>query len=823
MASKSKRRSKKRSAAHLLKGVRRRLDRGDFKQALKEVRVCFRTDPTEECRCFLEHTYIGRAQQLLQNGLAEDARRILQELLDLGVTEPAVEAGLPELLLSVGLFDRLPQGHEALSDEDRDRLRLKAADQAVLRPQHTPESMPELRDEAQRVRAALQAVEDEDESAALEHLGDIARQSPLADWKYFVRGLIAYYGREKGDLTANWDRLDPDRAAARIAAPLRVMAGVASPGQDAGVRLKLGRLEKQATDQTVLSQLIRLRQAAADRDWRKVFSTLRAVRGEVRRLDADVHRRMISCLCGDLVNEGLVDQLHRFCQIADPPAIDPRWNRAKAVACERSDSDSQNEAEKHWLNYLEDLQDLPALSSSQRHLAQAMVWLRLAKFYATDASHLRNCDCPYDHGPEIEEAEEEAQNAFRWCFSLAPDYAPAYAAAAEVHLEADRREEAIGVYRQLLVHVPDDLAALLFLGKYYIAHDQPNEAREYVERARQLKPLDPQLQELMSSVHVRAARDLARSQEYDAAREELAAADRLQPSRANSYHMLARRAVLETKAGCTSAARRFLEQAQDQLVEPTALWLVMAIQAPRYGLPKEEGWLYEKRWQAALKRRCRSETAGLMCEMLLAHWKMPKPYPQLRAHVPQLLKYVRRCSRVKWDPEDLRRVCEFLMEMDELKLAAKYAKKGVRNWPQQGYFHYLMGLQEMANGPFGCNRSLAEDYFEKAIELAAKSGDPRDEPYVELAKQGLSTVRNVPDFPEVDEEGEYDNDFDEAEAEFYRHIAGRADGHRGVPSLEELKDVIQGICDRFGLDPEELLDEIAARQRKKSRRKRTKK
>ena len=78
MASKRKKRSKGRSAVTLIDRVKRNLERGDFKQALKDVRVCYRQNPTSDCRSFLEHAYIGRAQQLLRKGLTEDSRRIVR-------------------------------------------------------------------------------------------------------------------------------------------------------------------------------------------------------------------------------------------------------------------------------------------------------------------------------------------------------------------------------------------------------------------------------------------------------------------------------------------------------------------------------------------------------------------------------------------------------------------------------------------------------------------------------------------------------------------------------------------------------------------------
>ena len=819
MGSKSKKRSKGRSAINLLDQAKRNLDRGDFKQALKDIRVCYRKDPTADCRCFLEHAYIGRAQQLSRTGLIEDSRRIVQDLLDLGVTEPAVEAGLPDLLLSVGMFDCLPQGDDALTAEERDRLRVKAADQAVARPENAPQSMPELRADAERIRAALEAVQREDETVALGYLKGIPRQSLFADWKYFVRGLIAYYRREKADLAANWDRLDPDRAAARIAAPLKVLAGVVSPRQDSGLRLKVNRLEKQATNQTVLGQVMRLRQSVSDQDWPKVINVLRAVHGELRRCDADVCRQLVSCLCGILIQKGLVDELEQLSRIVDPLPIDPHWNRAKAVVREESDFHTRVDAEKYWRKYLQDLQNLPTLSPSRRDLARGMVWLHLAEFCVTRAIALRNCSCRFDHGREIDKAEEDARDAFEQSFALAPAFVPAYANAAKFHSVGGRPDEAVGVYRRLLEHVPDNLEALLFLGNHYLAHGDPRKARGFVERAREQKPLDKKIGDLLWTTHVEVARDLARSKQYDRARDELAAADRLRPARAEDYEMLARKAVLEIKAGSDPAARGFRERAQDRLGEPTPLWLVMAVEAIRYDLPREEEWRYEKRWRDALKRRCRSETAGLMCRMLGAHLKMPRPYPQLRAHVRYLLEYVRRCSRVKWQAEDLRHVCEFLEENQEMELLAKFAKKGIRKCPQVGYFHFLMGEVEVAKGPVLCDRQLAIERFEDAIELASKSGDPRDKPVVEDAKQAVSLLKSVLD--DLDEDDWDDDEDDWDEDDWDEDSEGSYDDIVGGSTLDAVYDMLRLVCKRAGLDPAAVLAEIESEQRTKSQGNRT--
>ena len=768
------------------------------------MRVCYRQDPTSDCRCFLEHAYIGRAQQLLQKGLIEDSRRIVRDLLDLGVTEPTVAAGLPDLLLSVGMFDCLPQGDDALTDEERDRLRVKAADQAVVQPRNTPKSMPEVREDAQRIRAALEAVERGDESVALAHLRDVPRQSLFADWKYFVRGLIAYYRRDKTGMADNWSRLDAGRAAARIAAPLKVVAGMASPPDDGSLRAKTSRLEKLVSNGAVLGRLTRLRQATADQDWPLLLKTLRASQRALRETDEGVYRRLVSCLCGILVHDGLVEELEQFSQIVDPPAIDPRWNRAKAIACEYSDFNDED-PEEYWHEYLHDLEDLPTLSPAQRDLARGLVWMRLAEDYVDDAVGLRDCRCGADHRPGIREAEKLARGAFEQCFTLAPAHAPAYVAAAKFHTIADRPEEAARAYRRLLEHVPDHLDALSFLAKHHVSHGEGRKARQFAQRAHELKPLDKKAHELLWATYVEGACELARTEQYEKARAEAAAADRLQPERKGDFDVLARHAVLEIKAGNPGAARRFVEQAQEQLDEPTALWLVMTIEAIRYDLPWQEMCLYEKRWRQALKRRCRSKTAGLMCHVLDAHLRMPQPYPQHQEHTRNLLQYVRRCSRVKWRPEDLRHVCEFLEQLEELELLTKFAKKGIRNCPEIGYYHWLMGMAEIGKGPFRYNRRLTVERLQRAIELASKSSDPRDKQVVDGAKRCLSLIEDVSHHHD-----EYDDDdLDECSEN------GRGDPTDGA-TIDDLQDVIQKMCGRLGLDPEAVLDELAVGRPDKS-------
>lgn len=74
--------------------------------------------------------------------------------------------------------------------------------------------------QATAVAEALELLRQGADAQALESLKDIPRASPFADWRLFVRGLAACYAGDISAARSAWERLDPARRPARIAAVL---------------------------------------------------------------------------------------------------------------------------------------------------------------------------------------------------------------------------------------------------------------------------------------------------------------------------------------------------------------------------------------------------------------------------------------------------------------------------------------------------------------------------------------------------------------------------------------------------------------------------
>ncbi|MGL4422334.1 MAG: hypothetical protein ACRCZF_16810, partial [Gemmataceae bacterium] len=89
------------------------------------------------------------------------------------------------------------------------------------------------------------------DTAALELLQSISRTSPAADWKLFLRGLIAHHAEDHPRREANWNLLDPLREAAKWAARVRA---VPRPNKQAELTQAIAELNQYLHSHTHISQ-----------------------------------------------------------------------------------------------------------------------------------------------------------------------------------------------------------------------------------------------------------------------------------------------------------------------------------------------------------------------------------------------------------------------------------------------------------------------------------------------------------------------------------------------------------------------------------------
>ncbi len=202
--------------------LERLISKQKYKDAVKQAKLIHKAEATPQSHRQLEWAYFLRAQQLLRAGMPASAVEVSRHLLDFGVTDAKLVGDFSPLLVKLGLAqDAFRIQGRLESPESQSRLLLLVADQTVLHPERPQPCSPEVGQESALVRQALEALYAADEATALGLVRDIARSSPVSEWKLLVRGLAAFYRGDHGETQANWSRLDPERAPQRIARHLQ--------------------------------------------------------------------------------------------------------------------------------------------------------------------------------------------------------------------------------------------------------------------------------------------------------------------------------------------------------------------------------------------------------------------------------------------------------------------------------------------------------------------------------------------------------------------------------------------------------------------------
>ncbi len=365
--------------------IRRTLQKGDAKAALKQAKLCFRVDASHENRELLEEAYMARVEQLHRMKLVAEAKSVLAELVALEPSFSHVVERLPRMRLILG-----DAGADAESILDAEpALLTELVDQAVLDSGSEIPNIDDSRSQVMAVRAALLAVERGDDTVAGELLATIPRNSLLADWRLFTRGLIAFYRQDMTRANANWDRLAAPRPAKRIAMALREAnrsqgaSGMAEHEVSGAATGVLNRLNGYLRSDPVVSLLEKLAVAwRADRS-APFFRLLARFRALHFRSHEHLFRQMVDITWMRAARQGDHEDLDGLIEVAPGPLLDPQWHRARALVEENADSfDERFDAATEWGRYVEEIDELVGVGDADRPIIKALVCQRFGQCLA---------------------------------------------------------------------------------------------------------------------------------------------------------------------------------------------------------------------------------------------------------------------------------------------------------------------------------------------------------------------------------------------------------------------------------------------------------
>lgn len=727
------------SSAALEARVQRALSEGRTQQALELAKQLWKQEQTPAHQALLRQVYLARAQQLRLQGYARDAGTVLEAALHFDHQDPAWLEKLAEELAACGqvrqaltLADRLPPESPA-----RGRLLTLAADAAVRAGAAGRNTLPEsLQGPFDLILTAFRQLESGQDEQARQTLQGIGLQSPFLEWKLLLRGLSAYYQKEDARALENWQRLQPERLPARLAAPLRFLIDPAyrvaqSPAAQAALQKQADRLQNQG-----LVQPLRAVQAALanpehlPQAFRLAENALPALRQQMPHLVP----RLAACFYWNIVEYGGPDDLPRYRRLFGEPADDPGLHRLRALGCDQHHESTL--AHQAWQDFEKAVAGNPtAWPGDQANRARALVWSHMGDNAAAIPNPEKLKQLPpflRDHPSFPKPLKPSAETCYRRSLELAPDLLEAYEALFDCYRQDHRDDKAEEVARQALARFPQHLATLQALAELRMNHRDYADALNLFQQALKVNPLDRNLRSQVGTAHTFNARAFAEAGRFEEARAQYQAAlaydDRHQPS-----SVYCKWAACEFKAGDAARAEELLQQALAGAGNNyLAIAYSMLIEAIRLKLPRPLKTRFDKEFVAALAEPPTASGAVAIGDTAAVHQLAGVTYFGQKTHEKKVLAYLEKAKKTPFTEIELERICESLLALGATKQLRAYTAMGQRRFPNNPRFPFLEAESYISLGPDKSPPWKVNPLLEKASRLAgAMPPDDKQKEFLE--------------------------------------------------------------------------------------------
>src|SRR5262249_6166407 len=158
---------------------------------------------------------------------------------------------------------------------------------------------------------------------------------PFLEWKLLMRGFMAYYEKDDERATENWQRLDPTRVPARLAAPFRAAIDrTYQAAQPAATQTLLSQQydQLQGSHSTVTLRSRRVTLSAPERPPR-AYGALEPIAPGLRQQVPPLAARLGRVMYWGLLHTG-PDDIPRHRRVFGPPPDDRNYHRLQAKAYE---------------------------------------------------------------------------------------------------------------------------------------------------------------------------------------------------------------------------------------------------------------------------------------------------------------------------------------------------------------------------------------------------------------------------------------------------------------------------------------------------------
>jgi tetratricopeptide (TPR) repeat protein len=666
--------------------IERARTEGRTQQALELAKQLHKAEPSPANLELLHLVYLERARQLRSQGQTRDAVIVLEAALRLEnppqqwleqVATELAQCGAPAAAMAV--LGRIPDAPSV------GRIRGHVADAAVGDPGSRSALPATLQTELHAVLEAFRLTEQGNDDAALAALQPIGLRSPYLEWKLLLRGLQAYYTNDDARAVENWQRLDPERLPARLAAPFRARIDSAfAAAQPPATQVTLQRQYDTLQATPMQAQLRHLRTALENkRSLAQAYRQMETLLPDLRRTAPNLVPRLAACLYWAILDTG-PDDADRYARVFGPPPEDPHFHRIAALAFERAGQ--RQDAQKAWEMYEKDVAgNAEVWPGGQADRARALIWLRMGR-NAVEAEDGQG-PMPWDYFGVAPKLKPAADTCFRRSRDLAPDMREPNEALFFYHRDHDHAAKAEQAARALLERFPDDAPILEGLSDLRLERGDTAEALALMQRALHANPLDRRLRSQVAWLHAERARSLAQADMFDEARREIQAAGAFQVEAPVGLNCL--RAAVEFKAKEPAAAEEVLQQAA-AVGQPALLTAyAMLVDSIRLKVPPAVKKRFDGEFKTAVAGPADAKAALLVLAYAEALHEADVSYYGQKTHVKKLADYALKTGKADVPEDSVALLVECLIDLEAYGQAIKLARAAQVKFHRNPFFCVL--------------------------------------------------------------------------------------------------------------------------------------
>jgi tetratricopeptide (TPR) repeat protein len=729
------------------------LREGRLPQALELARQQYTQAPTTENAELLRDVLLRGARGYVERDAPADARRWLDDAEKVE-GPPAWWEALALLRARLGDGEKAKQLlAKAPGSPVAGRVAGQLADRALLdkvrgRP-HVPAEFTAGLDAVLAAFAFYAKGEDEQAREALQAIG---LQSPFLDWKLLLRGLMAYSANEDQRALENWQRLDPDRLPARLAAPLRALIDPSGGAALDGEQAKKVARRADALGHPMLAPLRDLqRTLASPEGLPKALRQASSLVGLMRTNFPHLVPKLANCFYWLIIQGGQPEDLGQYERLFGAPPDDRHFTRLQALVME---SYPQLEAaHKSWQEYLREIETAPdRWPGEQGRRARAMILLRMGD---NALEHEEGDDGDIDELAELfgmgrrrGAAPEKrkplvptAETCYRQALELAPGWREPAARLLDLLQDAEKWPEAEDVGRRALELHPDDVKLLLDLSNVQQAQGKMDEALGSLKRALKNNPLDRVLRTGVAVLDVQAGRALTLAKQYDAARASFAEALQLEPDAVGPVARAAW-AACETKAGDTARAGQLAAELPAAPPHGLASAYYLFVEFNRAKVAKPTLKPRQEAFEQALAAGPSvAELLPLALAMSFYRNERP-PYRGLGTHEKKLLALLLAAVDAKPPEDQLEKLGWVSLGQNYTKVLKAVGEQGQKRFPKSPAFAYFRAEQLILQRPKSFREYDVGRLFREVMEKTEGRHDDRSRMMRDAVEE---RVRQYPD------------------------------------------------------------------------------